>query len=138
MASFRIFARWVFRFTLVLTTMVASPALSSLVLCLGSDGHVDVEYSVDGRCGPQDEAPDAAGLTHEDGEHCGTCLDFSFSSVEKSTPRVERGLDLDGALDLAPLDFLAQLPIPGPGLLPRPPPAEPFFLTHLRTIRLLV
>jgi hypothetical protein len=136
--SYRNIARWAFRLALVLTSLVASPALSSLVVCLGDDGHLEVEYSVDGRCGSHQGEHESSNLTHEQAGHCGTCLDFSISSVDESALRTLRGIDLEQVQVLFPVAMATSVPVSVPTLLPRPPPSDPGYLTHLRTIRLLV
>ena len=58
------------------------PAFSDFVLCLGGDGHFEVEYSVDGKCGASsaaDHAADVSALHATDAvAHCGTCTDVSL------------------------------------------------------------
>ena len=56
--------------------------LSNHVLCIGTDGHVALEVSADGRCADvhaldlTHTAPTIIGSIHED--HCGSCIDLAI------------------------------------------------------------
>jgi hypothetical protein len=122
-------------------TFFNTPVLSTLVLCLGQDGHLALEYSVNGRCGTSSGAPLEAALHASEHEsHCGTCTDVSLIGSAEESFRPAPALDghlLVGfpAPESLPASYLEKSTL---GLLPRPPPTGNPHLAHLRTVRLLV
>lgn len=132
---------WILLILISAATFFNTPVLSTLVLCLGQDGHLALEYSVNGRCGTGDEAPHEAALqASEHASHCGTCTDVSLIGSTEDSFRPASASD--GHLPVgfpAPESLSAFFPEHStPGLLPRPPPADSPHLAHLRTVRLLV
>ena len=57
--------------------------LSDYVLCIGTDGHVALEVSTDGRCtdahafDPEHTEPTITGAAPEE-DHCGSCIDLTI------------------------------------------------------------
>ena len=57
--------------------------LSNYVLCIGADGHIALEVSIDGRCtdahafDPEHTEPTITGAASE-GNHCGSCIDLTI------------------------------------------------------------
>lgn len=124
-----------------ITTFFGSPGLPNVVLCLGNDGHLELEYSVNGKCGTNSKAPQAASLLFSESEsHCGPCTDVSFIGQSGNTFRLAKGGDApqNHSLATCPVQVFAYLDHATPGLLPQPPPLASQHLVHLRTIRLLV
>ena len=61
---------------------------SALVLCIGSDGHMELESSLGGDCGPESTSDDTHAheraeicVTSHDLSHCGECVDIPFVVV---------------------------------------------------------
>lgn len=132
---------WIVLILVSVATFFNTPVLSALVLCLGQDGHLAIEYSVNGKCGTSNGAPREAALHASEHEsHCGTCTDVSLKGSTEESFRPAPGLDghlvavfparISGAVS-----FMEQST---PGLLPRPPPTGAPHLAHLLTVRLLV
>lgn len=66
---------------LCLVSMVDLKSLPGFVLCFGEDGHIELEISVDDKCGPETRhAGTAAAFRSEDAEHCGECSDVPLFS----------------------------------------------------------
>lgn len=66
--------------------------LASYVLCVGNDGHVSFEYSVDGSCTDitshdSVHTPLSGSIGNEiDKEHCGECVDFPIFTSLNTQP----------------------------------------------------
>ncbi len=124
-----------------ITTFFGSPGLSNLVLCLGNDGHLELEYSVNGKCGTNAKASQVASLHVSEGEnHCGPCTDVSLIGQSGDTFRPAQGWDAPQfhSLVACPVQVFSYLDQATTGLFPQPPPLASQHLVHLRTIRLLV
>jgi hypothetical protein len=120
---------------------LGSPALSNIVLCLGDDGHLEWEYSVDGKCGKDGEASHSTDHPISEAEdHCGPCTDVSFIAQDVGCFRLAQSWDapqfhFTAQYSVRVFSYLDQAT---PGLFAQPPPLENQHLAHLRTIRLLV
>ncbi|MBZ0258863.1 hypothetical protein K8I31_22565 [bacterium] len=67
----------------------------SMVLCLGGDGHVSVEYSIQGACTDATDFHDtsehtAIATTAPSPEHCGDCYDIAIPSQNIKNVRLAR------------------------------------------------
>lgn len=100
----------------------------SMVLCLGGDGHVSIEYSIQGACTDSKDFHYASEHTAIEtnapmSEHCGDCFDVALHSQNTNNIRIAR-------LDTTTADFLCAVLhdafIQYVGLSPNP--AQPF--TH--------
>ncbi len=70
-------------------------AYGSIVLCIGDDGHSEIEFAIGNQCADI-SYPDSADLPdatiHEDStmtlssDHCGDCEDIQVSSINASSP----------------------------------------------------
>ena len=71
----------------VFATAACLPLTGSLVLCVGSDGHADLEIAFDACCvGDHRDDPNldsAAGLV----DSCGSCSDLDLDSIPLTTQR---------------------------------------------------
>lgn len=133
---------------LVVALSGVAPA-QGLVLCIGEDGHVELETAYDGRCSAPCPAngPDVAGLRidvpHEPDSCCGPCKDIPLFAHPPGVELTVPGRRLD-TLPMAALGVFPQegLPVssgaPSEGLVPTvccdewgPPP-------FLRTTVLLI
>lgn len=134
-------ARTLLLFLVSAAALLNAPVLSGLVLCMGQDGHLELEYSINGRCSAGDEAAREAALHAAAGEnHCGPCTDVSLIGAVEESFRSAKVTVLHAGLDLL-------LPAPVPAfhleriatvLLAQPPPGGSPHLPHLLTVRLLV
>lgn len=75
---------------LCLFALVDARTLPQLVLCIGEDGHVEVESAVEDRCGqsqsqPASDAPAFAAGPFDD--HCGDCSDILLVSATAIGPK---------------------------------------------------
>ena len=72
---------WLFVYSAVIPMQ-----LSSYVLCIGADGHVEVEFAVNGYCADipthVDENDQCGEHTGSNDDHCGDCMDLPiFASI---------------------------------------------------------
>lgn len=62
--------------------------LSSFVLCIGQDGHIELEFAINGECTDiptHDEEDDHCGNhSRFDGDHCGDCIDLPIFASANS------------------------------------------------------
>ena len=71
---------------------VTASGMSSVVLCIGEEGHFAVEFAHDGSCGGDDRAhshgqcTDSRTLSSADMDCCGDCIDIHLSSDAVSRP----------------------------------------------------
>jgi hypothetical protein len=114
-------------------------APAGFVLCLGSDGHVDIGVSVNDRCGPAAlEAPSESEGWNAAADHCGDCSDYPL--LADAGPMAQSKGSAPAATGRVWSEPLpAVLARDGPVRVPyRPPPLASISLHSLRTIRLLV
>ncbi|MEO6095422.1 MAG: hypothetical protein ABIW76_07000 [Fibrobacteria bacterium] len=71
---------------LCLFSLAHIQAIPNLVLCVGQDGHIEVESAFENRCGQAVALPIAASsISSEAGDHCGDCSDIAiFSDSNRS------------------------------------------------------
>ena len=119
--------------------------LSNHVLCLGEDGHIEVEVSTNGRCCPDPHAVHSEHIAEVPTAqaHCGTCVDlpiFFSLNTEQYVVSSEHASTHDSVCKSA-----ARIPHP-PGISPilpvtplltRPPFINPKLIS-LRTVILLI
>ena len=58
--------------------------LSNFVLCIGGDGHVELEFAINGCCAdvPTHDEDHVEGHSESDEDHCGDCVDLPiFASI---------------------------------------------------------
>ena len=110
-----------------------------LMLCVGADGHMEVESGADGNCASIELNH---GASDED-EHCGSCLDipldagsdddcYSYTSVAQQ--KVQKPSPSVISLTLQSSEFLRSIPIAQPKSLTQ----ATQMLHCLRTVSLLV
>jgi hypothetical protein len=121
--------------------LLNTPLLSGLVLCVDQDGHLELEYSLDGKC--ESAAGTAQGLTlhaHEEDTDCGLCTDYSLLLSTGDSIRSIQGLQVGGfQAPVAPVFFPAPDQLNSKSrLYERPPPQDSRFLAHVRTVLLLI
>lgn len=124
-----------------ISTLFGTPGLSSFVLCLGNDGHLEVEYSVNGKCGTATKAANAVALHASHGEsHCGTCTDVQIIGQSEEAFRPVNGFVTPQIFALVsnPISAGIFLEHATTGMLPLPPPFKNPHLVRLRTTLLLV
>jgi hypothetical protein len=124
------------------SSFFSAPGLSDLVLCLGNGGHLEIEYSVDGKCGTSGHSAGSAALhASEDESHCGGCTDISIHAQAVDAIRPTQGFEVPQAH--------AIMAYSGPmvpfhlhrtttQLLPLPPPQADSHLACLRSTLLLI
>jgi hypothetical protein len=124
------------------STFFSSPGFTGLVLCLGNDGHFELESSINGKCGTSAASAHGPSLIAADEEsHCGSCTDVSFLAMEEDLLRPAQEIAFSNhpvvaaLLEVASPLFLDRLTL---GQFPQPPPLENQVLAHIRTVRLLV
>lgn len=123
------------------SSVFGSHGFSGFVLCLGKDGHLEVEYSINGKCGTTTKVSQAAAVQDSEPEsHCGTCTDVAFIALKENAARAIHGT---GATQSPILVDASVQENPHPdratvGILAQPPPLVSPHLMHLRTILLLV
>lgn len=126
---------------------VAHPLCAhSLVLCVGSDGHLELEASVDGSCA---DAPasaervipvDSASMDHGAEDHCGECVDLP---MVHASPDI---LSLSYSVRVIPPSAVALFPLTMQAAPPGAVHADPIpagassatFLAALRSVSLLI
>jgi hypothetical protein len=127
---------------LCLVSMVDLQSLPGFVLCFGEDGHVELEISVNDRCGPETANAGMAALSSRDADHCGECADIPLFSQamqshfarQSAAPRPD--FQSLGILFSPPVFRYASEP---PAAWRTPPPvAASSSLNSLRTVRILV
>lgn len=132
---------WVLLALVSVSTFFSSPGLSGLVLCLGQDGHLELEYSIDGKCGTTSKASHTTALHSADGDsHCGTCTDVPLIGQGHDSLRQVQSLEAPQSIAVLSLEvpaahFLRSLTV---ATLPQPPQLASPHLVHLLTVRLLV
>jgi hypothetical protein len=78
---------------LCLFSLANVQAIPNLVLCVGQDGHIEVEDAVENRCGETGALPVGVSLMAlETGDHCGDCSDLAiFSDSNRSQQKQNSG-----------------------------------------------
>ena len=115
--------------------------LSNYVLCIGEDGHIEVEAATHGRCCPDARAAHTEIATEQD--HCGACVDlpiFSSLNTEQYVVSSEHAAAHDSVCTSAVL--ITHQPgvsptLTVPSLLTHPPFINPKLIS-LRTVILLI
>jgi hypothetical protein len=127
---------------LCLVSMVDLQSLPGFVLCFGEDGHIELEISVNDRCGPETVDIGMAALSSQDADHCGDCADIPlFSQAMQSHFTKQAAAPRP---DFQPLGILFSAPVfryapEAPAAWRTPPPvAASAALNSLRTVRILV
>jgi hypothetical protein len=123
-----------------LSSLFGAQGSSSLVLCMGNDGHLELESSVNGKCGTVPKAEQATAMHASDTEsHCGTCMDVTLIGSYNDSIRSTNEFFAPELKALAYYEIpLFQIDRATAGLLPMPPPLENLHLVQLRTVLLLV
>jgi hypothetical protein len=127
---------------LCLFSMGDIKSIPDLVLCIGKDGHVEVEAAVDRHCGGSEMMAAAPVLAAEDESHCGECSDIPIYSeaARAHSQRHSAGSRSDALLAGALASAReTQSPLPR-GLATRIPPgpmASPS-LAAIASVRILV
>lgn len=127
---------------LCLVSMVDPQSVPSFVLCLGEDGHIELEISVYDRCGSESSAAGATALVSRDADHCGDCSDIPlFSRALQSRMARESAAPRPDFLPLG-IPFTAPafryVPAPAFGGRASAPAVASVSLASLRTVRILV
>ena len=127
---------------LCLVSMMDMRTLPGFVLCFGEDGHIELEISVNDRCGTETADTGMAAFVSQDADHCGDCSDIPLFSQAMQT-HIAR----DAAAphpDFLPLGIPFSAPafryVPAPasaGYAPEPA-IDTASLASLRTVRILV
>lgn len=96
--------------------------IHSMVLCLGGDGHVSVEYSIQGACTDATDFHDisehtAIATNAPTSEHCGDCYDIAIPSQNVKNVRLARletstGDSLSAVLHEAFIQYVGVSPNP--------------------------
>lgn len=130
---------------LCLASMVDLRSLPGFVLCFGEDGHIELEISVNDRCGTETVDGGMAAFSPQDADHCGECSDIPlFSQAMRSQ---SAGQAAAARPDFQPLGILFSAPDfryapaqPAQPVEKRAPPraAASASLISLRTVRILV
>lgn len=127
---------------LCLVSMVEMRSLPRFVLCFGEDGHIELEISVNDRCGPETADAGTAAFASQDADHCGECSDVPlFSQTMQGHFAREAAAPQPDFLPLGiPFSAPAFRYVPAPASAGRAPaPANaPASLASLRTVRILV
>jgi hypothetical protein len=127
---------------LCLVSMVDLQSLPGFVLCFGEDGHVELEISVNDRCGPETADAGMAAFVSQDADHCGDCSDIPlFSQAMQSHFARQAAAPQPDFLPLG-IPFSAPafryVPAPAPERQAPPSPIASASLNSLRTVRILV
>ena len=109
-----------------ISVVIAASGVAGMVLCIGEDGHVTLEWSQDGQCKGGDSA--ARDDTHDTHSHladgadacCGDCIDIAFptDSLSKTRGTARRP-------DSVTLPSLPQAMLAGVQHVPQMPLARP-------------
>ena len=128
---------------LCLFSLANIQAIPNLVLCVGQDGHIEVESASGNRCGDAVALSLAAPLiASEAGNHCGNCSDIGIlsdanrSQLQKQNPGSQSELQPMGS----PVSEREAQYARSPSLAlwhPPSPPTAPSLLL-IRSVRLLV
>jgi hypothetical protein len=127
---------------LCLVSMVDLQSLPGFVLCFGEDGHVELEISVNDRCGSESAGAGIAILVSQDADHCGGCSDIPLFSQATQSHFDKQATAPQP--DFLPLGIPFSAPVfryvPAPASERRaPPPAiASASLDSLRTVRIVV
>jgi hypothetical protein len=127
---------------LCLFSLANVQAIPNLVLCVGQDGHIEVENAVENRCGETGALPIVVTLMAlETADHCGDCSDLAiFSDSNRSQQKQNSG----SQSGLQPMgDVVSEREAQyarSPSLTLRNPPSPPAppSLLLIRSVRLLV
>jgi len=123
-----------------LAIVIIPHGFSDLVLCVGEDGHLEIEVSLQGSCfscvSQDDHDQSEFGSLEED--HCGNCLDMAFST-SSGAQNLSRHSS-PPAVPQAPVPFAERnyLEYLTPQLYPQPPPLAFPALVRIKTIRLII
>lgn len=128
---------------LCLFSLANVKAIPNLVLCVGEDGHVEVESAFGNRCGDNVALPPVASLiAPEAGNHCGACSDIAiFSETNPSHPQKQNSGSPSGLQPMGSIisEREAQYARSPSAILWNPPSAPtPPSLLLIRSVRLLV
>ena len=127
---------------LCLVSMADLKSLPAFVLCFGEDGHIELEVSINNRCGPETTDVGVPAFSSRNADHCGECSDVPLisqtmeSHFSKQAAAPKPDFQPLGILFSAP-DFRYAPAQPAEWPAPPPPAASPSLIS-LRTVRILV
>ncbi len=83
---------WVLLCLACLQSLAASGS-TQWILCLGDDGHVELEVGIDGKCGGRESAwipgtPAGRAPSLADADHCGPCWDVAWMAWDDCAPKL--------------------------------------------------
>ena len=132
---------------LLIYLIIIPMQLSNYVLCIGADGHVALEVSINGRCtdahafDPEHMEPMIAGAASEE-DHCGSCIDLTIFVPLNTEAYLIPANDVSIHPIVASLTVEAGQKSAATILIPTPCENIPSFidptLVSLRTITLLI
>ena len=131
----------------LLVYIVATPvSLSNYVLCIGSDGHVELEVGANGRCADNHPFNSEEDVMHAEAAsetyHCDSCVDLAIIFPLDQQPHVIPAKDMQ-SLHAVPAVGLTASQLPFPTIpICTPPLCAPALinstLVSLRTTTLLI
>lgn len=132
----------------LLLYIVATPvSLSNYVLCIGADGHVEIEVGANGRCTgahPFDSEHRQAmhAESPSEADHCGSCVDFAIFFPLDKQPHVIPAKDMLSLHTVSAVGLAESKPLVPTIPICTPPFYNPMLisptLVSLRTTTLLI
>lgn len=123
-------------------SMADVKGIPDMVLCIGKDGHVELESVLDERCGDRESQAPENLLVPADENHCGECSDVPlFSAATRSITQKLAASPLTGPRSAPALAADQRTPsaaVSAISLVRTAPPSLPSALAAIRTVRLLV
>jgi hypothetical protein len=127
--------------------LAATGGAAGVVACIGADGHVAIEYAINGTCTSfgceKTERPSTSSAirpTVPSNSHCGSCIDIPFGAAEVNKQPVLHGTPPSANLHLVPdcqSDAVGSGTTHAAGMTAQICPFANTTLTHLRTVCLL-
>jgi hypothetical protein len=128
---------------LCLFSVASVNAIPNLVLCVGQDGHMELESAFDNRCGGTGQAPFVTPqIAPEPENHCGECSDIAiFSESVRSQFHKQNSGSQSESQSLGIITSTGEAQILNRTVAsPRKPPlpSSPPLLLLIRSVRILV